>query len=183
MRKTHDAAGRPSKRSAQRQHGAEASGMEARRDETRCARLDAQRDSPARSAAEGDAYRKIERSAGFSGEPRWCTPSVCVLDAPQPYFLVTQTECCALRGMANLVVRDLHDALVQSQKERAAAYGRNAEAENREMLAKALRRAQRKIFAEVLIAMPNVVDGANPVRVLTVVTQDVEDFVGMKLAS
>ncbi|MCF7697118.1 DNA-binding protein [Mycetohabitans sp. B2] len=85
--------------------------------------------------------------------------------------------------MANLVVRDLHDALVQSQKERAAAYGRNAEAENREMLAKALRRAQRKIFAEVLIAMPNVVDGANPVRVLTVVTQDVEDFVGMKLAS
>jgi hypothetical protein len=41
MRKTHDAAGRPGKRSAQRRHGAEASGMDARRDETRCARLDA----------------------------------------------------------------------------------------------------------------------------------------------
>jgi plasmid stability protein len=85
--------------------------------------------------------------------------------------------------MANLVVRDLHDALIQSQKERATAYGRSAKAEHREMLAKALRRAQRKTFAEVLIAMPNVVDGANPVRVLTVVTRNVEDFVGMKLAS
>ncbi|CBW77276.1 unnamed protein product (plasmid) [Mycetohabitans rhizoxinica HKI 454] len=41
MRKTHDAAGRLGKRSAQRRYGAEASGMDARRDETRCARLDA----------------------------------------------------------------------------------------------------------------------------------------------
>ncbi|MFC6143436.1 FitA-like ribbon-helix-helix domain-containing protein [Paraburkholderia silvatlantica] len=67
--------------------------------------------------------------------------------------------------MANLVVRNLDDALVQSLKERAAAHGRSAEAEHREILAKALRRPQRKTFAEVLMAMPNVGDDADFVRV------------------
>lgn len=46
------------------------------------------------------------------------------------------------------------------------------------MLAKALRKAQRKSFAKVLIAMPNGVDGADPVRVLTVVARNVDDFAG-----
>ncbi|QCP55059.1 DNA-binding protein [Trinickia violacea] len=67
--------------------------------------------------------------------------------------------------MANLVVRNLDDALVQSLKERAAAHGRSAEAEHREILAKALRRPQRKTFAEMLMSMPNVGDDADFVRV------------------
>lgn len=110
MRKTHDAAGRPSKRSAgttRRRQGWMPEG-------TRLAARGLTRSATARPAAQGDAYRRIERSAGFSDELRWRTSSVCVLDAPQPYLLVTQTECCALREMANLVVRDLHDALVHS---------------------------------------------------------------------
>jgi len=67
--------------------------------------------------------------------------------------------------MANLVVRNLDDALVQSLKERAAAHGRSAEAEHREILAQALRRPQRRTFAEVLMAMPNVGDDADFLRV------------------
>lgn len=67
--------------------------------------------------------------------------------------------------MANLVVRNLDDALVQSLKERAASHGRSAEAEHREILAKALRKPRRKSFAEVLMAMPNVGDDVDFVRV------------------
>ncbi|WP_116141803.1 FitA-like ribbon-helix-helix domain-containing protein [Trinickia diaoshuihuensis] len=67
--------------------------------------------------------------------------------------------------MANLVVRNLDDALVQSLKERAAAHGRSAEAEHREILARALRRPQRKSFAQVLMAMPNVGDDIDFTRV------------------
>ena len=67
--------------------------------------------------------------------------------------------------MANLVVRNLDDALVRRLKERAAAHGRSAEAEHREILARALRGPQRRTFAEVLMAMPNVGDDADFVRV------------------
>jgi plasmid stability protein len=58
--------------------------------------------------------------------------------------------------MANLLVRNVDEALVQSLREQAAAHGRSAEAEHREILAKALHGTQRKTFAEVLISMPNV---------------------------
>ncbi|PMS16872.1 DNA-binding protein [Trinickia dabaoshanensis] len=67
--------------------------------------------------------------------------------------------------MANLVVRNLDDALVKSLRERAAAHGRSVEAEHREILAKALRSPQRRTFAEVLMAMPNVGDDADFARV------------------
>lgn len=58
--------------------------------------------------------------------------------------------------MANLLVRGVDDALVQSLRELAAAHGRSSEAEHREILARALRRPKRKSFAEVLMAMPDV---------------------------
>ncbi|TAM51000.1 MAG: DNA-binding protein [Paraburkholderia sp.] len=67
--------------------------------------------------------------------------------------------------MANLLVRNVDEALVQGLRERAAAHGRSAEAEHREILAKALRRPQRKTFAEVLMTMPNVGDDADFARV------------------
>lgn len=64
----------------------------------------------------------------------------------------------------NLVVRNLDDGLVQALKERAAAHGRSAEAEHREILAHALRRPQRKTFAQVLMGMPNVGEDADFAR-------------------
>ncbi|CAG9269943.1 FitA-like ribbon-helix-helix domain-containing protein [Paraburkholderia unamae] len=58
--------------------------------------------------------------------------------------------------MANLLVRNVDESLVQSLRERAAAHGRSAEAEHRDILAKALRTPKRKSFVEVLQSMPEV---------------------------
>lgn len=58
--------------------------------------------------------------------------------------------------MAQLLVRDVDEALVKALRERAARHGRSAEAEHREILARALRRTKRRSFAEVLAAIPDV---------------------------
>lgn len=58
--------------------------------------------------------------------------------------------------MANLVVRNVDDDIVQALKKRAGRHGRSAEAEHRLILAKALKPTRRKTFAQVLASMPNV---------------------------
>jgi plasmid stability protein len=58
--------------------------------------------------------------------------------------------------MANLLVRNVDESLAQSLRERAAAHGRSAEAEHREILASALRKPTKKSFAEVLMTVPDV---------------------------
>jgi plasmid stability protein len=58
--------------------------------------------------------------------------------------------------MANLLVRDVDDALVQSLREQAAAHGRSVEAEHREILARALRGPKKRSFVEALMSMPDV---------------------------
>ena len=58
--------------------------------------------------------------------------------------------------MANLVVRNVDDDIVQALKERAGRHGHSAEAEHRLILASALKRTRRKTFAQVLASMPNV---------------------------
>jgi len=58
--------------------------------------------------------------------------------------------------MADLLVRGVDEALVRRLKQRAAARGRSAEAEHREILAQALMRPRRRSFAEVLSSMPDV---------------------------
>lgn len=58
--------------------------------------------------------------------------------------------------MANLIVRNLDDKLVQTLKKRAAQHGRSAEAEHRAILEAALLKTRRRSLAEVLAAMPNV---------------------------
>ena len=58
--------------------------------------------------------------------------------------------------MAQLIVRDIDEALVKVLRERAARNGRSAEAEHRDILARTLGRPKRKTFAEVLAAMPDV---------------------------
>ncbi|WP_454726224.1 MULTISPECIES: FitA-like ribbon-helix-helix domain-containing protein [Cupriavidus] len=67
--------------------------------------------------------------------------------------------------MANLLVRNVDEELVQRLREVAAAHGRSAEAEHREILAKALGGTKRKSFAEVLMSMPNVGEDADFARV------------------
>jgi len=67
--------------------------------------------------------------------------------------------------MANLLVRGIDDALVQSLREQAAAHGRSAEAEHREILARALRRPKKRSFAEALMSMPAVGEDADFERV------------------
>ena len=58
--------------------------------------------------------------------------------------------------MANLIVRDIDPSLVAALKQRAAKHGRSAEAEHREILARALRRPRKRHLAEVLAAIPDV---------------------------
>ncbi|MGA7813606.1 FitA-like ribbon-helix-helix domain-containing protein [Caballeronia sp.] len=67
--------------------------------------------------------------------------------------------------MANLLVRGLDESLVQSLREQAAAHGRSAEAEHREILAQALSRPKKRSFTEVLASMPNVGEDADFERV------------------
>jgi len=67
--------------------------------------------------------------------------------------------------MANLLVRGIDEALVQSLRERAAAHGRSAEAEHREILAQALGRPKKRSLAEVLASMPNVGEDADFERI------------------
>ncbi len=58
--------------------------------------------------------------------------------------------------MANLVVRNLDEQIVQTLKQRAAQHGRSAEAEHRLILEQVLRQPRRRSLAEVLAAMPDV---------------------------
>lgn len=58
--------------------------------------------------------------------------------------------------MSQLLVRDLDDEIVDSLKRLAAANGRSAEAEHREILrAHLAKRPKRRSFKEVLAAMPD----------------------------
>ena len=58
--------------------------------------------------------------------------------------------------MANLIVRDIDESLVRALKQRAAKFGRSAEAEHREILASVLRRPSKRPLAQALAAIPNV---------------------------
>lgn len=62
--------------------------------------------------------------------------------------------------MANLVVRNLDERIVQALKERATRHKRSAEAEHRALLEQALLKPRRKTFAQALASMPDVgIDG------------------------
>ncbi|PLY12822.1 MAG: DNA-binding protein [Sedimenticola sp.] len=58
--------------------------------------------------------------------------------------------------MANLVVRNLDQRIVDALKQRASQHGRSAEAEHRALLEELLLKPKGKSFAEVLAAIPNV---------------------------
>jgi plasmid stability protein len=58
--------------------------------------------------------------------------------------------------MANLVVRNVDDAVVNALKALAGKRGTSAEAEHRRILAQALRGPKKKSFAQVLAKIPPV---------------------------
>ncbi|MBK8754211.1 MAG: DNA-binding protein [Candidatus Competibacteraceae bacterium] len=58
--------------------------------------------------------------------------------------------------MANLIVRNLDDEIVQALKERAARHRQSAEAEHRAILKQILLKPQRQSFAQVLASIPDV---------------------------
>jgi plasmid stability protein len=61
------------------------------------------------------------------------------------------------RDMANLIVRNLDQRIVNALKQRAARHGRSAEAEHRAILEEVLfGMPQKRSFAEALASMPNV---------------------------
>jgi plasmid stability protein len=61
----------------------------------------------------------------------------------------------------NLVVRNVGEDVVLALKQRAAAHGKSAEAEHREILRTVLQRPKRRSVAEVLSNMPNVGEDAD----------------------
>ena len=58
--------------------------------------------------------------------------------------------------MADLVVRDINDNIVQALQERAERSGCSVEAEHRLILTQALSRPEKKTFSEILADMPDV---------------------------
>ena len=64
----------------------------------------------------------------------------------------------------NLVVGNVDEDLTRALKQRAAAHGRSAEAEHREILKAALQKLPRRSVADVLASMPNVGDDADFAR-------------------
>ena len=63
--------------------------------------------------------------------------------------------------MAQLIVRDISKALVDLLKRRAAAHGRSAEAEHREILSAALKKRGSGTLKEHLLAMPDLGDDSD----------------------
>lgn len=57
--------------------------------------------------------------------------------------------------MANLIVRNLDQRIVDELKKRAARHGRSAEAEHRALLESLLVQPEKRSFAEALAAMPD----------------------------
>ena len=57
---------------------------------------------------------------------------------------------------SNLVVRNIDPAVAQALKQAAAAHGRSAEAEHREILREALCLPRRRSLKDVLASMPDV---------------------------
>ena len=63
--------------------------------------------------------------------------------------------------VTNLVVRNVDEEVVRALKQTAAAHGRSAEAEHREILRSVLQRPPRRSLAELLASMPNVGDDSD----------------------
>ena len=61
----------------------------------------------------------------------------------------------------NLIVRNVDEEVALALKQRAAANGRSAEVEHREILKTALKRSRRRTVVDVLASMPDVGEDAD----------------------
>lgn len=61
----------------------------------------------------------------------------------------------------NLIVRNVDQEIVLALEQRAAAHGRSAEAEHREILLSVLKQPRRRSVSDVLANMPNVGEDAD----------------------
>ncbi|MEA5420995.1 hypothetical protein VB712_17350 [Spirulina sp. CCNP1310] len=75
--------------------------------------------------------------------------------------------------MANLIVRNIDDAIVNALKQRASRHGVSAEAEHRKILEQVLLQPAQKSFAEVLALIPNVGNDSDFERVQDDTAHDV----------
>ncbi|MBE9060835.1 DNA-binding protein [cf. Phormidesmis sp. LEGE 11477] len=75
--------------------------------------------------------------------------------------------------MANLIVRNIDDAIVKALKQRASRHGVSAEAEHRKILEQVLLQPAKKSFAEVLSSIPNVGNDSDFERVQDDTVHDV----------
>jgi plasmid stability protein len=75
--------------------------------------------------------------------------------------------------MANLIVRNIDDAIVKALKQRASRHGVSAEAEHRKILEQVLLQPTKKSFAEVLGLIPNVGNDSDFERVQDDTVHDV----------
>jgi antitoxin FitA len=67
--------------------------------------------------------------------------------------------------MANLIVHNINETIVQALKKRASQHGVSAEAEHRKILQQALLQPPKKSFAEVLRLIPSVGNDSDLERV------------------
>jgi antitoxin FitA len=67
-------------------------------------------------------------------------------------------------GMAQLIVRNLPESIVQALKLRATRHGRSTEAEHRRILEEAIRPSRGKTLKDALLAIPSVGEDADFVR-------------------
>ena len=74
--------------------------------------------------------------------------------------------------MAQLVVRELEQSIIDALKSRVAEHGRGAEAEHRAILEQALLQPYRRSFIEVLMDIPDVGNDSDFVRVQDQVAAD-----------
>ena len=75
--------------------------------------------------------------------------------------------------MANLIVRDIDDAIVKALKQRASLHGVSAEDEHHRILEQVLLQPARKSFAEVLSLIPTVGENSDFERMLDDAAHDV----------
>jgi antitoxin FitA len=96
--------------------------------------------------------------AAWSGCRRLSLRSLCVADGSR-----AASVYAIIDSMAQLVVRNIDEAIVKALKLRAAARGVSAEAEHREILREALLAKKRKgsSFKDMLAAMPDVGEDAD----------------------
>ena len=79
-----------------------------------------------------------------------------VRNAGETVSFSTSKQQLTIQPMADLIVRNIDEAIVKALKKRASQHGISAEAEHRQILEKALLQPQRKSLAEVLRQIPNV---------------------------